>query len=146
MSRTVETVTHNCLLRLLVIAVLFFLLGNIRAAMITTLVIPLSMLMTAIGMNRLGVSGNLMSLGALDFGLIVDGAVIVVENCLRRLGEAQHVKGAPLRLPERLTVTRAATAEMIGPTVYGQAIIFLFCAAADLHGRGGKTFSPMPSL
>ncbi len=69
---------------------LFLLLGNIRAAIITALVIPVSMLMAAIGMNRLGVSGNLMSLGALDFGLIVDGAVIIVENSVARLSARQH--------------------------------------------------------
>ncbi|MDW3553674.1 efflux RND transporter permease subunit, partial [Escherichia coli] len=83
---------------LLVIVVLFLLLGNFRAALITALVIPLSMLMTAIGMNKLGVSGNLMSLGALDFGLIVDGAVIIVENALRRLAERQHHEGRLLTL------------------------------------------------
>jgi cobalt-zinc-cadmium resistance protein CzcA len=71
-----------------VIVVLFLLLGNIRAALITAAVIPFSMLMTITGMVRGGVSGNLMSLGALDFGLIVDGAVIIIENCLRRFGEA----------------------------------------------------------
>jgi cobalt-zinc-cadmium resistance protein CzcA len=79
---------------LLVILVLFLLLGNIRAALITAAVIPITMLMTATGMNRLGVSGNLMSLGALDFGLIVDGAVIIVENTLRHLAERQALEGA----------------------------------------------------
>ncbi|PLR13654.1 CusA/CzcA family heavy metal efflux RND transporter, partial [Caulobacter flavus] len=87
---TIKTVEKNLVEgALLVIVVLFLLLGNFRAALITALVIPLSMLMTAIGMNKLGVSGNLMSLGALDFGLIVDGAVIIVENSLRRLAERQ---------------------------------------------------------
>ena len=129
---------------LLVIVVLFLLLGNIRAAIITALVIPLSMLMTAIGMNRLGVSGNLMSLGALDFGLIVDGAVIIVENSLRRLAERQHHEGRLLTLQERLEETREAAREMIQPTVYGQAIILLvYAPLLTFTGVEGKTFSPM---
>ena len=91
---TISTVEKNLLEgALLVIAVLFLLLGNIRAAIITALVIPVSMLMAAVGMNRLGVSGNLMSLGALDFGLIVDGAVIIVENSVARLAARQHREG-----------------------------------------------------
>ena len=81
--------------------------------------------MTAIGMNVLGVSGNLMSLGALDFGLIVDGAVIIIENCLRRLAERQHHEARLLTLRERLEETTLATQELIKPTVYGQAIILL---------------------
>ena len=87
---------------ILVIVVLFLLLGNIRAALITALAIPLSMLMTATGMVQSKISGNLMRLGAIDFGLIVDGAVIIVENCLRRLAEQQHELGRTLTLPERL--------------------------------------------
>lgn len=129
---------------LLVIAVLFFLLGNIRAAIIAALVIPLSFLLMAIGMNRLGVSGNLMSLGALDFGLIVDGAVIIVENSLRRLAERQHHEGRLLTLGERLEETIAASREMIQPTIYGQAIIFLvFAPLLTFEGVEGKMFSPM---
>ncbi|PMU86046.1 efflux RND transporter permease subunit, partial [Pseudomonas sp. GW704-F5] len=89
----------------LVIVILFLLLGNVRAALITAAVIPITMLMTAAGMNGLGVSGNLMSLGALDFGLIVDGAVIIVENTLRRLAERQHREGRLLTRLERLTET-----------------------------------------
>ena len=85
---TIQTVQHNLTAgAILVIVVLFFLLGNIRAALITALAIPLSMLLTATGMVQAKISGNLMSLGAIDFGLIVDGAVIIVENCLRRLAE-----------------------------------------------------------
>ena len=126
------------------IAVLFLLLGNIRAAIITALVIPVSMLMAAVGMNRLGVSGNLMSLGALDFGLIVDGAVIIVENSVARLAARQHREGRLLTLGERLTETRLAAQEMIKPTVYGQAIIFLvFAPLLTFTGVEGKTFSPM---
>jgi cobalt-zinc-cadmium resistance protein CzcA len=142
---TIYTVEKNLLEgALLVIAVLFLLLGNIRAAIITALVIPVSMLMAAVGMNRLGVSGNLMSLGALDFGLIVDGAVIIVENSVARLAARQHREGRLLTLGERLTETRLAAQEMIKPTVYGQAIIFLvFAPLLTFTGVEGKTFSPM---
>lgn len=129
---------------LLVIVVLFLLLGNVRAALIAALVIPLSMLMAAVGMNRLGVSGNLMSLGALDFGLIVDGAVIIVENSISRLAARQHAEGRLLTLGERLTETRLAAQEMIKPTVYGQAIILLvYAPLLAFTGVEGKTFSPM---
>ena len=107
-------------------------------------VIPLSFLMTAIGMNALKVSGNLMSLGALDFGLIVDGSVIIIENCLRRLAERQHHEGRLLDTRERVEETTLATQEMIRPTVYGQAIIFLvFAPLLTFTGVEGKTFSPM---
>ena len=142
---TISTVEKNLLEgALLVIAVLFLLLGNIRAAIITALVIPVSMLMAAVGMNRLGVSGNLMSLGALDFGLIVDGAVIIVENSVARLAARQHREGRLLTLGVRLTETRLAAQEMIKPTVYGQAIIFLvFAPLLTFTGVEGKTFSPM---
>ena len=142
---TISTVEKNLLEgALLVIAVLFLLLGNIRAAIITALVIPVLMLMAAVGMNRLGVSGNLMSLGALDFGLIVDGAVIIVENSVARLAARQHREGRLLTLGERLTETRLAAQEMIKPTVYGQAIIFLvFAPLLTFTGVEGKTFSPM---
>lgn len=142
---TIATVEKNLLEgALLVIAVLFLLLGNFRAAIIAALVIPLSMLLAAIGMNRLGVSGNLMSLGALDFGLIVDGAVIIVENSVARLAARQHLKGRLLTLGERLTEARLAAQEMIKPTIYGQAIILLvFAPLLTFTGVEGKTFSPM---
>ena len=142
---TIATVEKNLVEgALLVIAVLFLLLGNIRAAIIAALVIPFSLLLGAIGMNRLGVSGNLMSLGALDFGLIVDGAVIVVENSVARLAARQHHEGRLLTLGERLTETRLAAQEMIKPTVYGQAIILLvFAPLLTFTGVEGKTFSPM---
>ena len=94
---------------LLVIAVLFLLLGNFRAALITAAVIPLSMLFTVTGMVRGGVSGNLMSLGALDFGLIVDGAVIIIENCLRRFGEEQRALGRVLTARSASSSPRRAT-------------------------------------
>ena len=141
---TIGTVSKNLLEgALLVIAVLFLLLGNVRAALIAALVIPVSMLMTAIGMNRLGVAGSLMSLGALDFGLIVDGAVIVVENTLRRLAERQHSQGS-LSLKDRRDEILAASREMVKPTLYGQAIILLvYVPLLTFQGVEGKMFLPM---
>ncbi len=144
-NATIKTVAKNLTEgALLVIAVLFALLGNFRAALIAALVIPITMLMTSFGMLKGGVSANLMSLGALDFGLIVDGAVIIVENALRRIAERQHHLGRTLTLDERLvSVTRAAR-EMIRPTVYGQAIIMLvYVPMLTLSGVEGKTFTPM---
>ncbi len=142
---TIGTVEKNLLEgALLVAVVLFWLLGNIRAAIIATLVIPLSFLFMAIGMNRFGVSGNLMSLGALDFGLIVDGSIIIIENCLLRLANRQHKEGRLLSLPERLHEVFEASREMIRPTIYGQAIILLtFAPLLTFSGVEGKTFSPM---
>jgi len=129
---------------LLVIVVLFLLLGNFRAALIAALVIPITMLLTGFGMLQGGVSANLMSLGALDFGLIVDGAVIIVENALRRIGERQHQKGRLLDLGERLSVIAGAAREMIRPTVFGQAIIIIvYVPLLTLTGVEGKTFTPM---
>jgi heavy metal efflux system protein len=129
---------------LLVIAVLFLLLGNFRAAVITAVVIPIAMLMTAVGMWQGRISANLMSLGALDFGLLVDGAVIITENSLRRLAARQHDAGRLLTLPERLQTVRAAADEMIQPTVYGQAIIILvYVPLLTFSGVEGKMFEPM---
>ena len=144
-NATIATVQRNLFEGALLVAVaLFFLLGDVRAALIAVLVIPISFLMTAIGMNTFGVSGNLMSLGALDFGLIVDGAVIVIENGLRRLAARQHHEGRLLDLRERLEETLLASQEMIKPTVYGQAIIFLvFAPLLTFTGVEGKTFAPM---
>ncbi|MFM2371496.1 MAG: hypothetical protein RIS85_1218 [Pseudomonadota bacterium] len=129
---------------LLVIVVLFALLGNFRAALIAAMVIPVTMLLTSFGMLRAGVSANLMSLGALDFGLIVDGAVIIVENALRRMAEDQHHKGRLLSLEERLATVASAARELIRPSVYGQAIIILvYIPLLMLTGIEGKTFVPM---
>ncbi len=129
---------------LLVVVVLFWLLGNIRAAIVTALVIPLSMLLAATGMVAGGVSGNLMSLGALDFGLIVDGAVIIVENCLRRLAERQTHEGRLISLGERLEEVALAAKEMIRPSVFGQAIILLvYAPLLAFEGVEAKMFSPM---
>ena len=144
-NATVSTVTRNLGEgALLVIAVLFLLLGNFRAAFITALVIPLAMLMTAFGMLQGRISANLMSLGALDFGLIVDGAVIITENALRHLAEKQTAVGRTLTLQERLTTMKAAAEEMIGPSVYGQAIIILvYVPLLTFSGIEGKMFEPM---
>jgi cobalt-zinc-cadmium resistance protein CzcA len=142
---TIATVTTNLTEgALLVIAVLFVLLGNFRAAVITALVIPVAMLMTAFGMWQGRISANLMSLGALDFGLIVDGAVIITENSLRRLGARQHEVGRELSLTERLETMRAAAYEVIQPSVYGQLIILLvYVPLLSFGGVEGKMFEPM---
>ncbi|KWW40293.1 CusA/CzcA family heavy metal efflux RND transporter [Cupriavidus metallidurans] len=142
---TIETVAKNLVEgALLVVAILFALLGNWRAAAIAALVIPLSMLVSAIGMNQLNISGNLMSLGALDFGLIIDGAVIIVENSLRRLAERQHHEGRVLTLNERLEEVIQSSREMVRPTVYGQLVIFMvFLPCLTFQGVEGKMFSPM---
>ncbi|ESQ85164.1 cation transporter [Asticcacaulis sp. AC466] len=144
-NATVATVERNLAEgALLVAATLFLLLGNVRAAIIAVLVIPVSFLMMAIGMNGLKVPGNLMSLGALDFGLVVDGSVIIIENSLRRLGHRQQAEGRLLTLSERLAETGLAAREMIKPTVFGQAIIFLvFVPLFTFSGVEGKTFAPM---
>ena len=144
-NSTIKTVAKNLSEgALLVVVVLFLLLGNFRAALIAALVIPVTMLMTSFGMLRGGVSANLMSLGALDFGLIVDGAVIIVENALRRIAERQHHLGRTLDKGERLQTVASATREMIRPSVYGQAIIILvYVPLLTLTGVEGKTFTPM---
>ncbi|SFK51866.1 efflux RND transporter permease subunit [Lysobacter sp. cf310] len=144
-DRTIKTVAKNLIEgALLVIVVLFLLLGNFRAALITAAVIPLAMLFTMTGMVRGGVSGNLMSLGALDFGLIVDGAVIIIENCLRRFGELQHALQRPLSDGERLDTTASATAEVIRPSLFGLGIITaVYLPIFALTGVEGKMFHPM---
>lgn len=144
-NRTIHTVERSLLEgALLVVLVLFLLLGNVRAALITAGVIPLAFLYGVIGMNRFHVSGNLMSLGALDFGLLVDGAVVVVENALRRLSERQAGQPAPLSRRERLEETTAAARQMVRPAAFGQAIILLvYVPLLSLQGVEGKMFQPM---
>lgn len=144
-DKTIATVQKNLLEgALLVIAVLFALLGNFRAALITALVIPLSMLFAISGMAANRVSGNLMSLGAIDFGLIVDGAVIVVENALRRLSQAQSRLNRLLTLKERLTEVTHSTVEVFRPAVFGVLIIMLvYAPIMVLSGVEGKMFQPM---
>lgn len=145
-DKTIATVQKNLVEgALLVVLVLFLLLGNVRAALITAAVIPLSMLATITGMVQAGVSASLMSLGALDFGLIVDGAVIIVENCVRRLSQSQHQQhGARLDLRARLDVVYEATTEVIRPSLFGVAIItVVYIPIFTLSGVEGKMFHPM---
>jgi cobalt-zinc-cadmium resistance protein CzcA len=143
-DKAIATVRKNLVEgALLVIVVLFLLLGNIRAALITAAVIPLAMLATVTGMVHYGVSANLMSLGALDFGLIVDGAVIIVENAIRRLAEAQR-SGGLLALQDRLNVVFDATNEVIRPSLFGVLIItVVYIPLFSLTGVEGKMFHPM---
>ena len=142
---TIKTVAKNLSEgAALVIVILFLLLGNIRAAIITALVIPVAMLMTMTGMVEAKISANLMSLGALDFGLIVDGAVIITENALRHLAEKQHELGRSLDTEERLQTVRASAEEMIKPSLYGQAIIILvYVPLLTVTGVEGKMCEPM---
>ncbi len=146
-DRTIHTVERNLAEgALLVIVVLFLLLGNARAAVITALVIPLAFLFGVIGMNALHVSGNLMSLGALDFGLLVDGAVVVVENTLRRLALRRAAEARDLSPAERLQEGVAAAQQMVRPAAFGQAIILLvYLPLLSLEGVEGKMFHPMAS-
>ncbi|WP_417509177.1 efflux RND transporter permease subunit [Methylophaga sp.] len=144
-DKAIATVQKNLLEgALLVVMVLFLLLGNIRAALITAAVIPLAMLATITGMVQAGISANLMSLGALDFGLIVDGAVIIVENSVRRLSLAQSGRDSALPLNERLAVVFDATNEVIRPSLFGVLIITLvYIPLFTLTGVEGKMFEPM---
>ncbi|MBD3608960.1 MAG: CusA/CzcA family heavy metal efflux RND transporter, partial [Gammaproteobacteria bacterium] len=144
-DKTIATVQKNLVEgALLVIVVLLLLLGNWRAALVTAAVIPLSMLMTITGMVQSRVSGNLMSLGALDFGLIVDGAVIIVENALRRLADYQKMHRGMPDLKARLSVVREATVEVIRPSVFGVLIILIvYLPIFSLSGVEGKMFHPM---
>ncbi|WP_379654684.1 efflux RND transporter permease subunit [Pseudoxanthomonas sp. UC19_8] len=144
-ERTIATVARNLVEgALLVIVVLFALLGNLRAALITAAVIPLAMLFTLTGMARGGVSANLMSLGALDFGLIVDGGVIIIEHCLHRFGLRQRELGRVLTDEERFEETARASAEVIRPSLFGLGIITaVYLPIFALTGVEGKMFHPM---
>ena len=147
-DKTLQTVQTNLLEgALLVIVVLFVLLGNFRAAFLTALVIPFAMLMTITGMVQTRVSANLMSLGALDFGLLVDGAIIIVENCLRRLSQSapsSDQEHAPLPLRERMELVFDATREVIRPALFGVFIITaVYLPIFALEGVEGKMFHPM---
>ena len=141
-DKTLATVRTNLVEgALLVMVVLFVFLGNVRAAILTAAVIPIAMLMTITGMVQTRVSANLMSLGALDFGLIVDGAVIIVENCLRRLSQAGPTT---LSLNERLALVYEATQEVIRPALFGVFIITaVYLPIFALTGVEGKMFHPM---
>lgn len=144
-NATIQTVYKNLAEgALLVIVVLFLFLGNVRAALITASIIPLAMLFTISGMVAAGVSANLMSLGALDFGLIVDGSVIIVENCIRRLGEERKRLGRMLNLKERLAITLDASKEVRHATMFGELIIMIvYLPILTLSGVEGKMFKPM---
>ena len=144
-NKTLNTVKENLFEgAVLVILILFLLLGHIKAALIVALIIPLSMLFAITGMSHNKVSGNLMSLGAIDFGLIVDGAVIVVENCLRRLALYQKRLGRQLTLEERLSEVIKSTQEVISPAVFGMLIIMLvYLPIFALTGIEKKMFHPM---
>ncbi len=144
-DKAISTVKKNLMEgALLVIAILFLFLGNIRAAIITAMVIPLSMLFTFTGMVNGKVSANLMSLGALDFGIIIDGAVVIVENCIRRLSHAQALVGRGLTRNERFHEVFAAAKEARRPLIYGQLIIMVvYLPIFALSGVEGKMFHPM---
>jgi len=144
-EKAIDTVKRNLLEgAVLVIGVLFLFLGNLRAAVITAMVIPLSMLFTFSGMVANSVSANLLSLGALDFGIIVDGAVVIVENCVRRLAHAQQRTGLTLTREERLAEVFAAAHEARRPLLFGQLIIMtVYLPIFVLSGIEGKMFHPM---
>ncbi|MBX8606600.1 CusA/CzcA family heavy metal efflux RND transporter [Pseudomonas cichorii] len=144
-EKAIATVKKNLIEgAILVIAVLFLFLGNIRAALITAMVIPLAMLFTFTGMFANKVSANLMSLGALDFGIIVDGAVVIVENSIRRLAHAQQRHGRMLTRSERFHEVFAAAREARRPLIFGQLIIMVvYLPIFALTGVEGKMFHPM---
>ncbi|MGR6036465.1 MAG: efflux RND transporter permease subunit [Candidatus Nitrosoglobus sp.] len=144
-DKAITTVRNNLVEgAVLVVAILLLLLGNIRAALITALVIPLSILFTIIGMVAVGVSANLMSLGAIDFGIIVDGAVVIVENSIRHLAEAQNRLKRSLTLSERLKVVYESSEEARRALLFGQMIIMVvYIPIFALSGVEGKMFHPM---
>ena len=147
-DKAISTVRKNLLEgAALVVVILFLFLGNIRAAVITAMVIPLSMLFTFTGMVHYRVSANLMSLGALDFGIIIDGAVVIVENCVRRLAHAQEHRGRTLTRSERFHEVFAAAKEARRPLLFGQLIIMVvYLPIFALTGVEGKMFHPMASV
>lgn len=144
-DRTTRTVGKNLLEgAALVIVVLFVLLGDLRAGLVVAVVIPLSLLFAVVVMNALGLSGNLMSLGAIDFGLLVDGAVIIVENAERRLSEARRERGRALTDDERTQVVEQATLEVRSASLFGEAILtIVYLPLLALTGIEGKLFRPM---
>ncbi|MEZ4261057.1 MAG: CusA/CzcA family heavy metal efflux RND transporter [Polyangiaceae bacterium] len=144
-GRTIRTVAKNLAEgALLVVLVLLLLLGDVRAGLVVATVIPLSLLFAVVVMNALGLSGNLMSLGAIDFGLIVDGAVIIVENATRRLGERSRQAGRTLFAEERVRVVESATLEVRAASVFGEIIIaIVYVPLLTLTGAEGKLFKPM---
>ena len=145
---TLKTVRNNLLEgAVLVVAVLFLMLGNIRAAMIVASVIPLSMCMAITGMAHNKISGNLMSLGAIDFGIIVDGSVVMIENIVRRFSESRSGLGRNLNVSEKLALSYSAASEVARPTVFGVAIIMIvYLPVLTLSGIEGKMFTPMAQV
>src|SRR5881394_2959662 len=144
-NKTIHTVSANLFEgAILVTALLFALLGNWRGALIVTMAIPLSFLFALTGMVKLGVSGNLMSLGAVDFGLIIDGAVVIVENVVRQLGIRQHELGRRLNSEERSEIVLAASKQVANPMFFGVVIItIVYIPILALTGVEGKMFHPM---
>lgn len=144
-DKAIQTVAKNLIEgAILVIVILFIFLGNFRAALITACIIPLSMLFTLTGMAEQGISANLMSLGALDFGIIVDGAVVIIENCIRRLANAQHEKGRLLTKRERFEEVFLAAKQARRPLLFGQLIIMVvYIPIFALTGVEAKLFHPM---
>ncbi|MCU4412652.1 CusA/CzcA family heavy metal efflux RND transporter [Acinetobacter sp. WU_MDCI_Axc73] len=144
-DKAIKTVAKNLIEgAILVIVILFIFLGNFKAALITACIIPLSMLFTITGMAEQNISANLMSLGALDFGIIVDGAVVIVENCIRRLAEAQRAKGRLLTRQERFTEVFLAAKQAQRPLIFGQLIIMVvYLPIFALSGVEAKMFHPM---
>ncbi|WP_168377464.1 MULTISPECIES: efflux RND transporter permease subunit [Acinetobacter] len=144
-EKAIKTVQKNLVEgAILVIIILFIFLGNIRAALITACVIPLSMLFTLTGMAQKNISANLMSLGALDFGIIVDGAVVIVENCIRRLAHAQQTLKRPLTQNERFKEVFLAARQARRPLIFGQLIILVvYLPIFALSGVEAKMFHPM---
>jgi len=144
-DKTIDTVRKSLTEgAVLVIIILLLFLGNIRAAFVTALVIPLSMLFTATGMVTNKLSANLMSLGAIDFGIIVDGAVVIVENCARKVADAQKLLGRPPNSSERVEIIREASEEVRKPMLFGELIIMIvYLPILTLTGVEGKMFTPM---
>jgi cobalt-zinc-cadmium resistance protein CzcA len=144
-DHVIETVEHNLVAgAILVIATLFLLLGNLRAGLLVAAAIPMSMLFAAVGMGQMGIAASLLSLGAIDFGILVDGSVVMTEANLRRLGERQNELGRPLSAPERMAAILSSSCEVGRPIAFGMGIIALvFLPVLTLQGIEGKMFQPM---
>jgi len=147
-NQTIRTVRNNLFEgAILVIAVLFFILGNIRIALFVALSIPLSMLFAVTGMVKTGISGNLLSLGAIDFGIIVDGTIVMAENIIRRFAEAQKKAGAELSQQERFEIAFSSAREVAKPVLSGVGIIMIvYLPILTLQGIEGKMYVPMAQV
>ncbi len=144
-QEVIGTVKHNLIAgAILVIIVLFLLLGNLRAGLIVALSIPLALIYAFLGMYEFAIAASLLSLGAMDFGIIVDGSVVMTENNMRRLAEKQHHLGRPLEKAERFQIILASSKEVVRPIVFGMGIILIvFFPILTLQGIEGKMFKPM---